>query len=90
MSSLFYTPTEKRYADYPRRWLNEYHIDSRHKTPQAKGSCGTLASARKQAARAVDQGFCTTVRIFDRRTGQYVFTYKAAVSGILRHEGYVR
>jgi hypothetical protein len=90
MTSLFYTPTEKRYAAYPRRWLNEYHIDSRHSKPQVKGACGTLASARRQAVRAVDQGFCTTVRIFDRRTGQYAFTYKASTSGVLRHEGYVR
>ncbi len=90
MSSLFYTPTEQRYADYPRRWLNEYHCDARRVKPTCKGACATLASARRQAVRAVDQGFCTAVRIFDRCSGQYVFTYKAGAAGVLRHEGYVR
>jgi len=88
--SLFYTPTEKRYAQYPRRYLNEYWIDSRSRVPQAKGSCATLASARKQAVRACDQGFCSSVRIFDRMKGEYIFTYKASTNGVLRHEGYVR
>lgn len=90
MSTLFPVATEKRYANYPRRYLNEYHIDSRAKKPQAKGSCATLASARKQAVRACDQGFCTTVRVFDRMKGEYAFTYKASAVGVLRHEGYVR
>ena len=90
MSSLFYTPVERRYADYPRRWLNEYHVDGRRLLPDAKGSCGTQASARAHAVRAIDQGFCTTVRVFDRRSGQYAWTYKHSVNGVLRHEGYVR
>lgn len=89
MSSIFYTPPEKRYADYPRRYLVEYHCDLR-KVPTTKGSCATLKSARTNAARACDQGFCVTVRIFDRKIGQYAFTYKASKNGTLRHEGYVR
>lgn len=90
MSSIFYTPPEKRYADYPRRYLVEYHVDGRLVKPTTKGSCATLHSARTNASKACDQGFCTVVRIFDRRTGSYVFTYKASKTGTLRHEGYVR
>lgn len=90
MPSLFYTPPEKRYADYPRRYLVEYHVDARRLVPTAKGSCATLQSARTNATKACDQGFCTVVRIFDRKIGQYVFTYKASKHGTLRHEGYVR
>jgi hypothetical protein len=86
VSTLFPTITEKRYADYPRRYLNEYHVDSRTKMPDGKGSCATLVSARKHAVCAIDLGYCGIVRIFDRKIGQYLFTYKA--SG--RHEGYVR
>ena len=89
---LFNYPTEKRYAQYPRRYLNEYHVAVGHlrTKPDAKGSCATLASARRQASTAVDQGFCRVVRVFDRKTGQYVFTYKSSEHGTLRHEGYVR
>ena len=89
---LFNYPTEKRYADYPRRYLNEYHsiVGQLRTKPDAKGSCATLHSARRQASTAVDQGFCKVVRIFDRKTGQYVFTYKASTDGTLRHPGYVR
>lgn len=90
MSSIFYTPTEKRYAQFPRRWLCEYHCDGRKVEPTTKGSCATLASARKNAVRACDQGFCTIVRIFDRKIGQYAFTYKQSTNGVLRHEGHVR
>lgn len=90
MASLFYTPKERRYADYPRRYLNEYHCDARKAEPTTKGPCATLFSARNHATRAIDHGFCTVVRIFDRKTGQYVMTYKGSAAGIARHEGYVR
>jgi hypothetical protein len=82
---------ERRYASHTRPFLNEYFWDSRRKptSPQAKGSCSTLASARKQALRAVELYQCTTVRIFNRATGQYVLTYKAVPDGIRRHEGFV-
>lgn len=88
--TIFPHEQERRYADYPRRYSNEYHCDGRNRTPDAKGSCATLASARRQAVRACDAGFCTTVHIFDRRTGQYVFTYKQSVNGVIRHEGYTK
>ncbi len=90
MSSIFYTPVEKRYALYPRRWLVEYHVDGRRSNPTTKGSCATLTSARRNAVRACDQGFCTLVRIFDRRGGAYAYTYKASAAGVSRAEGYVR
>jgi len=90
MGSLFPVITEKRYAQYPRRYLNEYHVDARTKKPTVKGSCATLDSARKQASNACDKGYCSVVRIFDRKTGQYMFTYKASANGVLRHEGYVK
>lgn len=75
MSTLFPVPTERRYAQYKRRYLNEYTWDSRSKKAQAKGSCATLHSARKHAVNACDIWLCTTVRIFDRKTGQYVVIY---------------
>lgn len=90
MRKVFPHNEEKRYAQYPRRYLNEYHCDGRTKTPDAKGSCSTLESARRQSVRACDMGYCTIVRIFDRKIGQYVFTYKQSVNGIIRHEGYVK
>jgi len=84
-------PAEKRYAQYPRRYLNEYHVGGRRKEVASKGACATLASARSNAARACDQGFCSVVRIFDRKTGQYVFTYTAhAEHGVVRHVGYAK
>lgn len=90
MTAIFYTPTERRYEQHPRRWLNEYHCDGRRAKPDAHGACATLHSARRQAVMAVDQNFCTVVRIFDRLTGKYKFTYKASPHGPLRHEGYKR
>lgn len=90
MSGLFSYVPEKRYSQFPRRWLVEYHVDGRMKEPISKGSCTTLANARRNAVRACDQGFCATVRIFDRRNGQYQFTYKASAAGVSRQEGYVR
>ncbi len=89
---VFNYSTEARYADYPRRYSNEYHmaVGQVRGKPDAKGACATLHSARRQAAMAVDQGFCKVARIFDRRTGQYVYTYKNGVAGIIRHEGYVK
>lgn len=90
MTTLWNYPVEKRYANYPRQFLCEYHVDSRLKKPITKGSCATLHSARNHAVAAIEHGFCTTVRIFDRRIGQYLFTYKKSVTGILRHEGYVK
>lgn len=90
MATIFPHNEEKRYAQYPRRYSNEYHVDGREKKPIAKGSCATLESARKQAVRACDMGYCATVRIFDRKIGQYLFTYKDSKTGVLRHEGYVK
>lgn len=89
-NGLFPVITERRYSDYPRRYLNEYHMGNRHVEIAAKGSCATLASARKHAVNACDKGYCTVVRIFDRMKGEYVFTYKQSTAGVLRHEGYVR
>ena len=89
-SILYPAATEKRYADYPRRWLVEYHCDARQKEPTTRGSCAELQSARTRASRAVDQAFCTVVRIFDRRIGQYTFTYKPSANGTIRHEGFVK
>ena len=88
--SLFPTITERRYTQCPRRYLNEYYLDSRRKLPDAKGSCTTLVSARTRATRACDQQYCSTVRIFDRLTGKYLLTYKQSVNGVLRHEGFVK
>lgn len=90
MTSIFYTPTEKRYADFPRRYLVEYHVDGREKEPTTKGRCATLFSARKHAVAAIDGGFCSIVRIFDSKTGSYVYTYKGTAAGISRADNYVR
>lgn len=90
MKSIFYIPRERRYAQYPRRYLNEYHIYTDVPIPDAKGACATLASARKHAGAAIELGQCHVVRIFDRKTGQYVFTYKGNKSGYQRFEGHVR
>lgn len=89
-SILYPASTEKRYADYPRRWLVEYHCDARSKEPTTTGSCAELSSARTRASRAVDQGFCTVVRIFDRKGGQYLYTYKPSSNGTIRHDHYVK
>jgi hypothetical protein len=86
----FPTITERRYADYPRRYLNEYHFGNRTVVVGTKGSCATLVSARKQAVHACDMNFCSVVRIFDRMKGEYVYTYKQSVHGALRHDGYVK
>jgi hypothetical protein len=88
-SILYPAAQEKRYANYPRRWLVEYHCD-RRKEPTTRGACAELQSARTRASRAVDQGFCSVVRIFDRKSGQYAFTYKPSVDGTIRREGYVK
>jgi hypothetical protein len=90
MSTLFPPILEKRYTDYPRRYTVEYHVDARTKQPDAKGRCITLASSRSHAIRAIDLGYCSIVRIFDHKIGQYLLTYKAAATGISRQDGYVR
>lgn len=92
MSKYFPVTEERRYAQFKRRYLNEYFFDSRRRIDSPNVSIGyaTLASARQKATRAIDQFDCTTVRIFDRKTGQYVLTYKDSVHGILRHEGCVK
>jgi hypothetical protein len=98
MSTLFPVPTEKRYAQYPRRYLVEYPVDGRTKRPDAKGSCATLHSARKHASNSIELGYCAIARIFDRKIGQYVFTYKGVNyttkegerQEIVRFEGFVR
>lgn len=92
MSKYFQVVEERRYAQFKRRYLSEYFFDSRRRIDAPNVSIGyaTLASARQKATRAIDQFQCTTVRIFDRKTGQYVFTYKNSVTGILRHDGCVR
>lgn len=89
--SLLYPSTkERRYANYPRRWLVEYHFDARRKAPASKGPCSSLHNARRNAARACDQEFCTVVRIFDRLKGEYTFTYKQSPTGARRYPGYVK
>ena len=90
--AYFRAPVERRYESHPRRYLNEYFWDSRrhHADPNAKGSCATYASAKAHATKAIDVFGATTVRIFDRMTGQYKRTYKAGKDGILIHEGFVR
>jgi hypothetical protein len=90
MSTLFPAITERRYADYPRQFSVEYHVDGRTKLPDGKGACSTMASSKAHATRAIILGYCSIVRIFDRRTGQYQFTFKAAAHGITVHDGYVR
>lgn len=97
MSTNFPVPTEKRYAQYPRRWGMEYHfiVGARRKKPDIKSACATLHNARKHAGNAVDLGYCNVVRIFDHMLGEYVHTYKATTSedGVrrtARHPGYVK
>jgi hypothetical protein len=90
LASMVPVIKERRYANWPRRWLNEYHFGNRHAQVGTKGSCATLKSARRQANHACDMEFCTVVRIFDRMRGEYVFTYKASPHGTIRHPGYVR
>ena len=89
-SILYPAITERRYADYPRRWLVEYHVDGREKLPTTKGRCATLTNARTNAARACDQGFCAVVRIFDSKTGQYHLTYKGRGEETVRVAGYAK
>lgn len=92
MSSIFKPIIERRYADYPRRYLCEYHVFATNSImrPDSKGRCATLVSARHHAMNAIDDGFCAVVRIFDSKIGQYLFTYKASKSGIIKHEGCVK
>lgn len=90
MSTLFPPILEKRYAQYPRRYLVEYHVDGREKMPSAKGSCATLASAKKHAVGNITLGYISVARIFDRKIGQYLQTCKKSTDGISIHAGYVR
>lgn len=91
MSKFFSYASEQRYAQYPRRYSVEYHVDSRRKEPITKGACATLHSAKTNAGRAILNGFCTQVRIFDRKTGQYRLTFKGtADTGIRVTEGYTK
>lgn len=96
MATWFPEKQERRYTSVKRRYLNEYFFDSRRRIDHPNVSIGyaTLRSARDHASRAVDRFQCTTVRIFDRITGQYVFTYKAVTHGrargVMIHEGCVR
>jgi hypothetical protein len=90
MATLFPAIYEKRYVNYPRRWLVEYHVDGRSRYPDAKGSCITKVSARAAAAKAIINGYVHTVRIFDRRNGQYECTLKKSDFGIREHLGYVK
>lgn len=87
---IFHVIEEKRYTAFKRRYSNEYHCDGRRVKPDQTQRYATLQSARQRATHAIDMGFCTTVRIFDHKLGAYVYTYKASVSGSLRHPGYVR
>lgn len=90
MSTLFPPILERRYAQYPRRYGVEYHLDGRTKIPDARGRCITLASSKTRAIRAIELEYCHTVRIFDNMLGKYLLTYKRSEHGILRHEGYVK
>jgi hypothetical protein len=90
MATLFPPIYERRYAQYPRRFNVEYHVDGRSKFPDSRGKCATLASAKSHAIRAIELGYCHTVRIFDHMTGQYLLTYKNSVHGIMRHPDYVK
>lgn len=92
MSKHFQKIEERRYADYPRRYLCEYFFDARwHWTkPQSKGPCATLHSAKSHAVRAIDVFGCSVVRIFDHMKGEYVRTYKKSAHGITIHEGFVK
>lgn len=90
MSTLFPALREARYTSHARPFQNEYHCDGRKMHPDAKGSCGTVSSARSHAVRAIDHEYCTIVRIFNRATGQYVRTYKRSAAGITIHDGYVK
>lgn len=89
-SSLYPAVIERRYSDYPRRWLVEYFLDDRAMVALAKGSCATLQSGRKHANNACDTGFAYAARIFDRKVGAYKYTYKRSANGVLRHEGFVK
>ena len=90
MSKLFNYANEKRYAQYPRRYSVEYHVHARTKAPTAKGACATLHSAKTNAGKAILNGFCATVRIFDRRLGQYIMTLKGGNAGISVTAGYTK
>ena len=87
MATKFAVPTERRYAQYKRRYLVEYTWDRRLKAPESKGSCATLHSARKHAVDACDIWLCTSAKIFDRKIGQYVMTYIRRGSTTTRYEG---
>ena len=86
MSTSFPIPKERRYADFPRRWLVEYHMHSTRTKPDTVGRCATLKSARSHATDAIDVWQYKLVRIFDSKIGQYVLTYKASPTGILRYK----
>ena len=91
MSKHFPAPVERRYAQYPRRYLNEYRW-GRESFDKAsvRGACATLASAKKHASAAIDVWGYAAVHIFDRLKGEYVRTYKRAAGGISIHEGLVK
>lgn len=80
MSHFFSYKPEKRYAQFPRRYLVEYHVDGRSRagasSPDAKGACATLKSARNHATNSIDDGFCGAAFVFDRKIGQYIIGYK--------------
>lgn len=81
---------EKRYALYPRRYTNEYHYQRTSPMPSFRSALGTLANARVAALRAIENYGLHAVRIFDRRTGQYVATYTGRKGIIRSHQGYVK
>jgi hypothetical protein len=91
MSKHFPAIVERRYAQHPRRYLNEYcwSRESWNKA-SAKGRIATLASAKKHAVAAIEVWGYTAVRIFDTMKGEYVKTYKRSSEGISIHEGMVK
>jgi len=90
MSKFFTYIPERRYALYPRRYSVEYHVDGRRNEPTTKGACATLHSAKTNAGRAILNGFCSTVRIFDRKTGAYSLTFQGSNDSLCVTQGYVK
>ena len=93
MATNFPKILERRYAQYPRRYSNEYTFDGRTRSVEKynfKSSCSTLVGAKTAAMKAIEHYGVGIVRIFDRLKGTYVNTYKRSADGITRHEGCVK
>jgi len=93
MSTHFPKINERRYAQYPRRYSNEYTFDGRTRSVENysfKSSCATLVGAKTAAMKAIEHYDVGIVRIFDRLKGEYVNTYKRSSGGIARFAGCVK